>query len=226
MILKTKLRRFWKEYKHEAKIYGWFKAFLKELPFYTNIREAIWWVKHRTTNVYHKLDLGLKPSWYDTDIRMLYACFALLKEFVEKELDGFNGIDRKIEDYYKSWKEDDQESEYKFDYQEAINAYKEIKRLYVWWKYVYPKYDDENPYIKQFDDLHTDKDHLWGESIPVLDKDGDPIAYRMREENVPEELKEKRRKAAVDSMEYELRTIKETEDNLASLIKIRKFLWT
>lgn len=67
---------------------------------------------------YHILDLrkggnGYSWGWYDTDSRMLQACFLLLKEYVELE-QPFKNIDWE-------WNEENK------------HAHKEIKDLYHWW---------------------------------------------------------------------------------------------
>lgn len=67
---------------------------------------------------FHILDLrragnGYSWGWYDTDSRMLHACFLLLKDYVELEK-PFENVD---------WEENDYHS----------NAAKEIRELYRWW---------------------------------------------------------------------------------------------
>jgi hypothetical protein len=94
--------------------------------------------KHR----YHILDLrkggnNYSWGWYDTDSRMLQACFLLLKEYVEKE-QPFNNADW-------NWNEDHK------------HAGEEIKYLYEWWTVKRPEakaklaYDWEHePYDTHF----------------------------------------------------------------------------
>lgn len=79
-------------------------------------RDIKWWIKHRTTDKYHIVKLGLPPGYYDIDHRMLYACFALLVEFVEYE---YNNAD---------WEWDE----------EHQKVGKEIKELYNWWTNIRP----------------------------------------------------------------------------------------
>jgi len=61
---------------------------------YADIRHALkdfyWFIRHNTINRYHIIDIrskvnGYSYGWRDTDNRMFYACFALFKEFMEKE---------------------------------------------------------------------------------------------------------------------------------------------
>ena len=42
-------------------------------------------IRNHITMRYHMVNTGLKPNYYDTDIRMLHACFNLLVDFVEVE---------------------------------------------------------------------------------------------------------------------------------------------
>lgn len=87
--------------------------------------EAWYWFKcnvfpqHR----YHILDLrkgsdDYTHGWYETDQRMLQACFLLLKEYVEKE-QPFKNID---------WDHDDT----------TRAVAKEIGELYTWWTITRP----------------------------------------------------------------------------------------
>jgi hypothetical protein len=78
------------------------------------LRDLTWWVKHRTTNRHHILDLGLNPGWWDTDTKILHAAFTLLEQHVE------------LEKPFKitEWNEDDVSREYS----------NEIHSLYLWWK--------------------------------------------------------------------------------------------
>ena len=49
------------------------------------IKDAKWWVRHRTTEKYHLVNTGLTPGYYDADTRMLHSVFSILKEFIEIE---------------------------------------------------------------------------------------------------------------------------------------------
>lgn len=236
-MVKTKKRRWWKENKIEIKVYGWFHFAIRQLPLYDTVKSMVWWVRHRTTNVYHKVNTKLPAGWFDNDIRMLYVCFALLEDYVD-EIGGLKGLEEKIEDKYECWDEDIKTGWYvraldnRFDYQEDIDAYKELRRLYIWWTCTYPEYDDRNPYYENFDKMfpsgNTDifEDMFSDRTEPVLDKDGDVCAYRLIQRVVPEPLKSFRTKTMDDSMKYELDCLEETERNLHSLIKVRKRMWT
>lgn len=110
----------------KIKPYSKFSAFLSEVEyrllrfFDVAIRTPWYWFrcnfipKHR----YHILDLrkggnGYSWGWYDTDSRMLQACFLLLKEYVELE-QPFKNVD---------WEWNEQHN----------NVGKEIQDLYHWW---------------------------------------------------------------------------------------------
>jgi len=95
--------------------YYWSK--LQDFLFY----KPLYWFKVRfiSKHRYHILDLtkggnGYRHGWYDTDSRMLQACFLLLIEYVEKE-NPFEMIDWNVDERHKE-----------------IAA--EIKYLYNWWK--------------------------------------------------------------------------------------------
>jgi hypothetical protein len=49
------------------------------------LRDARWWLDHRSLSRYHVVKTGLKPGYYDVDYRMLHACFNLLVYYVEHE---------------------------------------------------------------------------------------------------------------------------------------------
>lgn len=89
------------------------------------IDDAYQWVRYRTYNRFHCVNMGetLKPGYYDIDIRMLHANFTLLCSYVEKEMDIID------------WTDSD----------ESKHVKKEIDELYFWWKNVFPHYDDNNP---------------------------------------------------------------------------------
>ncbi len=72
-----------------------------ELPsllrrFKGRLRDAWWWIRHRTTHRYHILDLrrgavdgSYRAGWIDTDTQLEYANVALVRNFVEQELPAF-----------------------------------------------------------------------------------------------------------------------------------------
>ena len=90
-------------------------AFLKLWKFFRN---APYWLRTHTINKYHLVDArcarnGYAWGWIDRSDLFLYANFAILTDFVEKEYPGF--VD--------------------WDYNEASKANKtEFLALYNWWK--------------------------------------------------------------------------------------------
>lgn len=72
----------------------------KPLPLYTRAwhwfcrLDPVWWLRYRTTHRYHVVQTGLAPDYHDSVERMLYACFRLLVDFVEKECGGVRGLER------------------------------------------------------------------------------------------------------------------------------------
>jgi len=99
-----------------------------------NIIGQIWyWFRCHTYTKYHILDMrspenGYSYGWIDRDQAMLFACFNLLVEYVEKE-DGLNSVD--WDAGYDSGAPKEWIDEYR-------HAGKEIKDLYNWWKFKRP----------------------------------------------------------------------------------------
>lgn len=181
---KINLRRWWKGVKDEWSCGKWY-FLTKHFPFY-QIMEVVWWIRHRTTNKYHIVKLDVAPGYSDIDERMLQACFALLCEFVENEVRGF------------------QKNE------ELNPEYIEISRLYKWWKF-------ERPLRKEPDVEFSDIKH-----IPIeFDKDGDPILWKIESED-----EDKSAIAGKIYGDWEKACLKEDEDNLISLVKLKGWMWT
>ena len=110
----------------KIKPYSKFSSFLSEVEyrwlrfFDVVIRTPWYWFRCHFVPSYrfHIIDLrkggnGYSWGWYDTDSRMLHACFTLLKEYVELEKPFEHVI----------WHDDE----------EHDHAGKEIKDLYNWW---------------------------------------------------------------------------------------------
>ena len=52
------------------------------------LRDAIWWVRHRTTHRFDRIYIPtLKPAYHDHPEKLLHACMAELTEFIENEAD-------------------------------------------------------------------------------------------------------------------------------------------
>jgi hypothetical protein len=114
----------WDDWKRDTKAKYPVRYFLQEtLPlwfkvhFTMNIEHAWYWLRTHTVHRYHVLDLRnpeYKWGWRDRSQTMMYACFNLVKDFVEKE---------KAFDCHVSWDSDDEHRE----------AKAEIMSIYTWW---------------------------------------------------------------------------------------------
>ena len=128
------------------------------------INDAIRWVKYRTTERHHIINIsgmdGYDKGWIDKDHAMYLACFKLLCDFVESE-DSEIGR-RGWQDY--AWSSMTQED---IDIIQAqIDREKEIRSVYLWWKF-------ERPYaIKQLERIVPDD--WWNLNTPSAN-------YKMRE---------------------------------------------
>lgn len=65
-------------------------SFLKDLnnKIIRFLNDSYWYIIHRTIDKYHIVDTGLKPGYYDKDKIMFHANFAILKRFIEKEINS------------------------------------------------------------------------------------------------------------------------------------------
>lgn len=137
-------------------------------PF-NKLRDLKWWFLHRTTHKHHVVDSRLKPGYYDSDWLMLNANFAILCDFIEKELPWtcFDEIQKIPWWYPDKWYVKKHAQRLAFEHLEwkmkatvkqtcdgeniPISGYqvdvegtwgwasKEMKELYLWWKYERPK---------------------------------------------------------------------------------------
>jgi len=227
--LKVKIRRWLKDYKDRKKWEGWWRPLFKLLPglFYYRLSNIYWAIRHRTINVYHKVDTGLKPGYYDVDTLILHSCFNLLKTFVEKDYKGIDDIKERIKFLEKSAVEDKDIPDH-YDYSREISNLQEAITLYWWWVNVYPKYEENNPWSKHFNEEYKNGNgrKYPREFIPcTFDEDGDPTLFEWVD-NRPEDVKVKEREVLESSMDYEMQCIEETDENLMRLLKIRRNLWT
>lgn len=242
MKLKKKLRGWWKDFKVNVECYGFLHALLKELPCYYSVHNFYWAIRHRTINRYNIIKLGA-PNYYETDVKLLYAPFVILKDYVENfshrdwddtktrnEYKGIKAIEEKINDLYKSWELDkttgweDRESENRYHYQSQIDALREAMRLYIWWTETFPFIEDNNPWHLNFDKMYNTEHPSMGQRFEKTLEDGTEYVY-YTDGDVPEELKELRNKYIRESMDYDIRMAEETTNNLISLMKIRNFLF-
>lgn len=236
--IKEKINRLWIDYMFNANIYGYIHALLKEFPFYRFLNKIYWFFCHRTINVYHKITIG-KPGYYETDVRILYACFIILKEYIDGYVDfednrlkGTKAIEKKIERLYDSWEEDrktgwsKRKKTNRYDYQETIEQLNEAIRLYDWWVNIFPTYDDNNPYYLHFNEMYPDEYPNMSRKILTENNSNAPyIGSFLDDSDVPKKIKTLRKKYLKESMEYEIKIMKDTTDNLIALMKIRHSLW-
>jgi hypothetical protein len=110
-----------------------------------------WGILHRTIHRFHVINTGLTPGYYDSDVRMLHACFALLTDYMETKFRGLTP--HEMAPKVKEWADD------------AGNSYpNEIYDLYFWWTVERPARlsisdltDDRGDFLDQ-DQFHHDQD--------------------------------------------------------------------
>lgn len=172
-------------------------------------RDVKWWILHRTTHRYNKIEIkSLAPGYYDVDERMLHGCFQLLVSFVERE----NAIEMLD---YKGELPEDPDQRAQIEHQRAMIA--EVKDLYDWWKNKRPRR------LSALDALEDGKRpkafSTWVKSEHGMSFG--PDEARDQAINYPEYDK-----ALHTSWEQEKRWDEEDDANLIRLMKIRRFLWT
>lgn len=129
-----------------------------------------------------------KTDWHDKDQLILYGMMNLLKDYVEKE-ECFQTI---------NWESDP----------EHLNAAREIRVIYEWWK----TYENR---LKEIDDqLDVWHDQFQQRSGEGLEKINNPIKSKM------EDIEFEKLHLMEELLEAE------EQEMLIRLIKIRKFLWT
>jgi hypothetical protein len=107
-----------------------------DLPYYLGaprrrLRAAIRWVRYRTTRRYHVIKIrGLSPGYCDADTRMLYGCFSLLMDFVEKEIGGL----AKLREWTSELLADEG-----YNHAAQIAFQEECEVLYLWWAVERPR---------------------------------------------------------------------------------------
>lgn len=195
-----------------------------------------YWIRHRLFDRYHIVKTGLKPDYYDCSVRMLHANMNLMRDYVEVELAWRNVMfdATKMKQYrvprfsrgwfrFKSFRRQASGLEYldwesKLVYDEhmgiepgdklygkptdqALRA-RELQVIYDWWVNVYPNRPDP---------MEASGWNAYCDSIK-----GDVLAKSSKES----------RKAMRALTKIENAYIKEEEQMLIRLIKIRQGLWT
>lgn len=181
--------RFWSWYYNKVKWKLQYKWPFKQLG------EACYWLRTHTYNRYHMLDIrnkrnGYEWGWMDRCEGIVFANFAILVDFVEKEK-PFVHVD---------WTSDD----------DHINAAKEIRDLYRWWKVERKR--DHDLYEE-----HLEKTYGF-ENCIVFEKDNTMVFTKRGDPEWEAECELSR--------EVEESLIQIDTSNLIRLINIRSFLWT
>jgi hypothetical protein len=156
-----------KKLKRDKKL--WWMDFtysIERTPPFSWFGKAKWWLKYRfhPSHRYHIINSRLKPGYYDRDYVLLCTSFAILCDFIEKEL-PWSAYDSKKVPWYMprkwyvkkhaqelafehlDWKmkarmkldencNDDPNSDLQILHEGTWGwASKEMEELYIWWKY-------------------------------------------------------------------------------------------
>jgi len=238
--LHVRLRRWWKSYRDQSRWDGYIKPLLEDfLPGFYRLKKWYWAFRHRFIDVYHKIDTGLQPEYYDIDTLMVYGMFSFIVRYIEDEKGGVDKCLEEITNLENNWDEgwesipeEHREGHIEASKNQADNL-REALRIYHWWKNDYPKYEDygNNPWSQHCDkkDKSSDKgimDRMFNSTPCAFDKDGDPTLFELRHDNETPEDAEASRTALDASHEYEKKCEDDITENLIALIKLRKNLWT
>jgi len=113
------------------------------------LRAPIHWFKHRfiKKHKYNVIYTGLKPGYYDCDIRIVYGVFKPFEEFMEFQLSPHSHIkwyftDEEIEKELEHVSDEDKDFHRNgFIHKNAI--WKELLTIYSWWRYDYQRLQEE-----------------------------------------------------------------------------------
>jgi len=216
-------------------------------PITRRIKDAKYWVRHRTFDKYHIVHTGLKPDYYDTSVRMLHANFNLLVDYVEIELAWKNVVfdpDKKekytfpffskgffrIKNHrspeagldYLQWEKtlvNDENMGYKkgdVEYgtpcSQAQRAM-DVESLYFWWK---------NSFLKRQDPMDLSG---WSAFCDRMRDEGKGKLF-VADDKMTKEDKQEQRRVLDLCRQIEEQHMKEEEDMLIKLMKIRQGLWS
>lgn len=187
------------------------------------IKDLKWKVYHRfhPEHRYNIVKTELKPGYYDIDTRMMYACFALLVEYVEKELaswekdSGLTGREAGLKHLDDTITYNDKlpPNHTAFDRMpdHQVFAAKEAKELYLWWETY--RDDDDSEWDNCPVQLGKGRGHMfdvlsnkWRAAEPAKAAAWDAWAQNARAESE--------------------RKSKEADEMLKRLIAVRHHLWT
>lgn len=173
------------------------------------LRNAKYWVRHRTIDKYHIVKTALKPGYYDVDYRMLHAVMALVCVYVEDEQGGEAELERWAKELLSNPDPNAPELT------EALEAQGKkdlnVLDIYRWWKVEYPQD------CKDRDDLVH---RLFSKPISFKKEENGLFTYEPRKFTEAEEkeydyLSKLEEKIANDEQKY-----------LHKAIDIRGGLWT
>lgn len=97
---------FYKEFKEKAPIRYWIQNDFRRsttLPIKWKYDAVSDWIRYRTYDKYHVIKLDVNPGYYGYDSQILYANFAILKEYVETGLAwrSYWSEENRDKDYWK-----------------------------------------------------------------------------------------------------------------------------
>lgn len=156
---------FNKDYKKKLKfpynVQRWFRDFwrhrIKDIP-----GDIYYWVRTHTVHRYHIVDMRDKSNeyswgWIDRDRAIMFACFALLKQFVEKELTASYEYGPRILE--RGWRPHPTKD---IETMHWNKAHRTMKELYDWWVFERPEK------IKEMDDMSVNNE--WAEADSLFNE--------------------------------------------------------
>lgn len=122
------LSRRWHDFWFDHRYSWWFK----------HPNTWYWWVRHRTINRYHILDLKIEPGWADLDYILRHAMFRCLELYVEQERDGPEAFQKRIDEIKScrgcTWPDEEGEEG---SCKPCISSQRKEQQaldLYIWWQ--------------------------------------------------------------------------------------------
>jgi hypothetical protein len=211
----------------------WLRSLYRDSIFYKIER----WIAYRLYDVYHKVDTGLPPGYYDSSHILLHAAFAILVDFVENDCGSWGrhdnphlsprerGLDYLAfsinlpQEFYETDKG-------RVDINESQRKYAtEVRELYLWWKDIRPnRIDGYDFYLKDF---YNDIESEGRETMKFVkcDEPGSEHLSVMTDD-LTEEERNTRSELWKKCRELEESYHKEDQAMLHRLIDVRDNLWT
>ena len=196
---------------------------------YKLVGNPLTWIRHRTYNRYHRIDTGLAPGWNDVTEKMLHVNFNMLKNYIEREKASHMLYNEGVVSTKKwhqvgpfdNWSDPalglkhlDWEMTLGGGKSHQAKAAKEQFELYDWWINIRPNRMDPmdvSGLTAWYDEQDDSLDMM--ELLALRETEGSKRQEAWKVMNTVHEQ--------VDSG-----YIKEDEDNLIRLMKIRYSLWT